>query len=99
MATLGYDDDALADLVRIALFLAGEDPPAAVRAMDLIEEAVALLTLHPLIGRPAPRHMRELVISLGATGYIALYGYSEAGDHVQVHGIRHQREAGFDEEG
>ena len=98
MATLGYDDDALADLARIALFLAGDDPAAAVRAMELILEAVAILTVHPLIGRPAPRNYRELVVSQGVTGYIALYRYSEAADHVQVHGVRHQREAGFDEE-
>jgi len=98
VATLGYDDDALADLVNIALFLAVDDPPAAVRTMDLIQDAISILTMHPLIGRPAPRRLRELVVSLGATGYIALHGYSEAADHVQVHGIRHQREAGFDEE-
>ena len=97
MATLGYDDDALADLVRVALFLAGDDEAAAVRALGLIQDAVAILTLHPLIGRPAPRHLRELVVSLGATGYIVLYAYSEAGDHVQVHGVRHQRDVGFDE--
>jgi plasmid stabilization system protein ParE len=97
VATLGYDEEALADLARIALFLANDDSAACVRTMDLIREAISILTLHPLIGRPAPRDYRELVVSQGATGYIALYGYSQAADHVQVHGIRHQREAGFDD--
>lgn len=39
--------------------------------------------------------MRELVISRGSTGYIALYLYHEIRDVVTVLAIRHQREVGL----
>lgn len=39
--------------------------------------------------------MRELVISRGSTGYIALYRYHEIRDVVTVLAIRHQREVGL----
>lgn len=38
--------------------------------------------------------MRELVISRGKTGYIALYRYDEIRDVARVLAIRHQRELG-----
>ena len=97
MATLAFDDDAIEDLSRLARFLAQADPSGALAVLELIRTAVSLLEEHPLIGRPTNGELRELVISLGATGYIALYGYSPLADHVQIHGIRHQREAGFDD--
>ena len=40
---------------------------------------------------------RELVVSRGRTGYIAIYEYQAGLDRVLVHAIRHQREAGFEE--
>ena len=39
--------------------------------------------------------MRELVISHGSTGYLALYRYHEIRDLVTVLAIRHQRELGL----
>ena len=97
MATLGYDENAQDDLARIALFLAQDQPAGAGQAIQLITGAVDLLRVHPMIGRPAPHGFRELVISHGATGYVALYDYSAENDHVQVNAIRHQRETGFDD--
>ncbi|HSS05719.1 MAG TPA: type II toxin-antitoxin system RelE/ParE family toxin, partial [Rhodanobacteraceae bacterium] len=38
---------------------------------------------------------RELVISRGHSGYIALYSYEQLEDTVLVLAIRHQREAGY----
>jgi plasmid stabilization system protein ParE len=64
----------------------------------LIRGAIATLESHPMIGRPAEGGLGELVISHGKTGYIALYHYRQPADHVQIRAIRHQREAGFDEE-
>ncbi len=97
MAWLAYDERALEDLVRLADFLASEDPTAAEATIDLIGHAVEVLGSHPLIGRRVAGELRELVISRGRTGYIALYEYDPRFDRVVVRAIRHQREAGFDD--
>jgi hypothetical protein len=39
--------------------------------------------------------LRELVISFGDSGYIALYRYEPATDTVYVLVFRHQKEAGY----
>jgi plasmid stabilization system protein ParE len=39
--------------------------------------------------------MRELLISQGKTGYVALYAYEAPHDAILVLAVRHQREAGF----
>jgi plasmid stabilization system protein ParE len=41
--------------------------------------------------------LRELVISSGKTGYVALYRLQRGLDEVQLLAVRHQREAGFGE--
>ncbi len=64
--------------------------------VDLIAEAVHILANHPFIGRPAENGLRELVISRGRSGYVALYSYEEPDDTVLVLAIRHQREAGYE---
>jgi len=58
-------------------------------------DEVHVLENHPLVGRPAEHEMRELVVSRGRTGYLALYSYDEAHDTVLVLAIRRQRAAGF----
>ncbi|MCF8173875.1 MAG: type II toxin-antitoxin system RelE/ParE family toxin [Burkholderiaceae bacterium] len=95
MAKLIYSGRALADLERLTDFLMAIDTSAAEETVGLIEEAVKLLTRHPLIGRPVESAMRELVISRGHTGYIALYCFEEEQDAVLVFAIRHQREVGY----
>lgn len=95
MAKLIYSERALADLERLTDFLVAGDPPAAAETVDLIEEAVALLRRHPLLGRPVEHEMRELVISRGRTGYVALYSLEEEYEIVLILAIRHQREAGY----
>ena len=95
MARLSYSAQALADLERLTDFLMDTDPVAAALTVDLIAEAVGLLTRHPMIGRPVEQGLRELVISRGRTGYVALYSVENDQDAVLVLAIRHQREAGY----
>ena len=71
------------------------DPVAAAETLELIEEAVNLLVRHPLVGGPVEYGLRELVISRGRTGYVALYSLEEDQDAVLILAIRHQREAGY----
>lgn len=95
MARLIYSARALDDLERVTDFLVDTDPAAAAVTVDLIAEAVAILAHHPLIGRPAEHGLRELVISRGRTGYIALYSFETAQDCVLILAARHQRETGY----
>lgn len=95
MAKLIYSARALADLERLTDFLIETAPAAAEETVGLIEEAVQLLSRHPLIGRPVEYDLRELVISRGRTGYVALYALEEDWGAVLVLAIRHQREAGY----
>lgn len=95
MARISYSSRALANLERISDFLSAEGLDAQREALDLIDEAISILDRHPLIGRQAEHDMRELVISQGRTGYVALYSYEIASDAVLVLALRHQREAGF----
>lgn len=94
MARISYSPLALADLERISDFLF-ESGLNELEVLDLIDEAVTLLARHPLVGRQAESGLRELVISQGRTGYVALYSYEAEYDAILVLAIRHQREAGF----
>jgi len=95
LARLIYSERALADLERLTDFLIETDPPAALETVALIEEAVNLLSRHPLIGRQVEHDLRELLISRGRTGYVALYSLEEKQDAILILAIRHQREAGY----
>ncbi len=95
MARVVYSARAFADLDRLADFLLDSDAVAAGETVDLIAEAVLILKRHPLIGRPVDGDIRELIISRGKTGYVALYSYEPAHDAVLILAIRHQREAGY----
>ena len=95
MARLIYAARAFADLERLTDFLLDTDPKAAAETVYLIEEAVSLLTNHPLVGRQVEHELRELVISRGNTGYVALYSFEAKEDVVLILAIRHQREAGY----
>jgi len=95
LARLIYAAQALGDFERLTDFLLTSDPKAATATVGLIEEAITLLKRHPLIGRPVEHGLRELVISRGRTGYLALYDFDEVQDVVAILAIRHQREAGY----
>ncbi|MBS1160519.1 MAG: addiction module toxin RelE [Proteobacteria bacterium] len=98
MARLSYSEQALADIEALTAFLAESDALAAMETFDLIDEAISLLCRHPFIGRPVEHALRELVISRGRTGYLALYSFEEAQDAILILCIRHQREAGYGRE-
>lgn len=95
MATVVYSARALIHLERAFEFLASENPDAAIAAARVIRSAVETLAAHPVIGRRVHGDIRELVISFGQTGYIALYRFVVPQDDVRVLAIRHQREIGF----
>ena len=95
MARVIYAARAVTDLDRLTEFLLQAEPAAALQAVDLITEAVRILENHPLIGRLAEQGLRELVVSRGKSGYVALYSYELKQDTVLVLSVRHQREAGY----
>ncbi len=95
MADVAYSPRALTDLDRLLDFIAATDPAAAGVACATILDAVDILARHPLIGRPVRGGLRELVISHGRAGYVALYRVSARADRVEILAIRHQREAGY----
>lgn len=95
MARIVYAANALANLQRAFEALDARAPDAATAAVAAITSAVDILAHHPLIGRMIRDDLRELVISFGKTGYIALYRYLPARDLVRVLAIRHQRELDY----
>lgn len=95
VATIVYSAGSLSHLDRAFEYLRNEKPEAAVAAGKGIRSAVESLGAHPLLGRRVQGDIRELVISYGATGYIALYRFLVPRDEVRILAIRHQREIGF----
>lgn len=95
MVKIVYSQNAVNDLLRLTDFLIEIDVKAASETVDLIEDAVGILDRHPLIGRSVDEHIRELVISRGSTGYVALYSFEEHKNAILILAIKHQREAGF----
>lgn len=83
------------DIERILdhLFAHEANDPGA-RIQDIIQ-AIDVLQHNPLIGRPAPGELRELIIGRRSGGYVALYRYVEATDTVFILAIRSGREAGY----
>jgi hypothetical protein len=50
---------------------------------------------HAEMGRKVHFGQRELVISRGRTGYLALYRFLPPTVRILVLGLRHQRESGY----
>lgn len=95
MAKVVYSAAALEDLERLTEFLVDEFPERAPETIGLITGAVTMLDAHPLIGRPLSDGLRELVISRGRSGYVAMYSLEGNGEVALVLRIRHQRESGY----
>ena len=91
-----FDEGAHADLERIYEFNVQRDPASALEHIEKILDAVQILGRHPEIGRDVggTPPLRELVISHGGSGYVAMYEYSALEGRVRVTAVRHQREAG-----
>ncbi len=82
------------DLQRLIEFLADNDVKAAERARLAIGEALKFLSLFPFSCRkasPDNPFLREMVITFGRDGYVALFEVEEA-NLVTVLAVRHQRE-------
>lgn len=95
MARIVYSENALANLERLFEFLTDNDPDAALSAAGVIQQTVGILSEHPLIGRRVHGEIRELVISYGKTGYVALYRFLPDRNLARVLAIRHQRELDY----
>jgi plasmid stabilization system protein ParE len=89
-----YTLAAKEDLKRLFTFLSEQDLQAAEHARKIIAESISLLKQFPFTCRkvlPDNTFLRELVISLGNTGYVALFEI-EDGQTVTIIAVRHQRE-------
>ena len=95
MASVVYSPRSLARLGKALDSLHRETPDAAVAGADAIRSAVENLAIHPLLGHRVHGDIRELVISYGQTGYIALYRFVVTKDEIRILALRHQREIGF----
>ncbi|HWX79992.1 MAG TPA: type II toxin-antitoxin system RelE/ParE family toxin [Steroidobacteraceae bacterium] len=95
MAQVVYSARALDHIDRAFQFLRDKDPAAARSAVAAIQSAVDNLAAHPLVGRRVEGDLRELIISYGHSGYVALYRFVVSQDEVRILAIRHQREVGF----
>ncbi|MDE2270870.1 MAG: type II toxin-antitoxin system RelE/ParE family toxin [Xanthomonadaceae bacterium] len=89
-----YTRAARDDLKRLYGFLLERDITAAERALVAIDKAVDVLRLFPFTCRkadPENPFLRELLVSFGESGYVALYEIGD--DHtVTILAVRHQRE-------
>jgi plasmid stabilization system protein ParE len=95
VAQVVYSAYAVENIERAMQFLLEKNPEVAIASAAAIRSAVENLATHPLIGRRVEGDLRELVISYGATGYIALYRFDIQRDQVRVLALRHQREIGY----
>lgn len=95
MARLVFAPQAAQDLKRLTEFLYNADPVAADETVAILIDGLSILKQHPLVGRTVEQGYRELVISRGRTGYVALYTYDTTRDVMLILAIRHQRESGF----
>ncbi len=84
------------DIERLTDFLIEQDAQTAATIARVLIDGLAILRQHPLIGREAEAGLRELVISRGRSGYLALYRYDVAADTALILAIRHQREGGYE---
>lgn len=95
MAQVVHSSYALENLERAIQVLREKNADAALAAAAAIRSAVENLSAHPLTGRRVEGDLRELVISYGATGYIALYRFVVPRNEVRILALRHQREIGY----
>uniref|UniRef100_UPI00403F2B92 type II toxin-antitoxin system RelE/ParE family toxin n=1 Tax=Massilia sp. W12 TaxID=3126507 RepID=UPI00403F2B92 len=92
-----YTRQARADLQRLFAFLLQSDATAAKRARAAIGKAMRVLEDFPFTCRKAAADtplLRELLISFGAGGYVALFEIDDA-QTVTILAWRHQREEDF----
>ncbi|MEO8332611.1 MAG: type II toxin-antitoxin system RelE/ParE family toxin [Gallionella sp.] len=89
-----YTKAAKEDLKRLFAFLVERDVRAAQRARKAIGASIELLRQFPFTCRkatPENTFLREMIISFGAAGYVALFEI-ENDEVITILAIRHQRE-------
>ena len=95
MVRIVFSPKALQDLERLTDFLIQTDKNAALTTIELIEEAIQILSQHPYIGRTFDLYIRELIISRAKSGYVAMYSFDERKNTILICSIRHQKESGI----
>jgi plasmid stabilization system protein ParE len=97
MADVFFTLQAHADLVRLEEFLWQSQDPLVSDLLAFLLDGLFVLTHQPAVGRPLSHGHRELIISRGRGGYLARYVFDTHRQRVIVLGIRHQREAGYND--
>ncbi len=85
------------DLERLYGFLLNHDLQAARRAREAIGKGIEFLQNFPYSCRkvmPDNPFLREIIISFGASGYVALFEIDDK-ETVTILAIRHQREEDY----
>ena len=85
------------DIKQLYAFLLVQDVQAANHALETINKAIELLQTFPFTCRKAKADtpfLRELIISFGANGYVALFEIEEE-NVVTILAVRHQREEDY----
>lgn len=95
MEKIIYSEGFFDDLERIVDFLNDANPLILEETISLIYEAISILNRHPNIGRPAEGGLKELLISQGRNGFVALYRFRQDLSQIRILALRHQREAGY----
>jgi len=95
VAKVIYAGRAVDHLEQAFEFARGEPPAASEGTARAISSAAALIGEHPLAGSRVHGDIRELVISFGATGFVALYRFLPLRQEVRILAVRHQRELGY----
>ncbi|AMJ59300.1 type II toxin-antitoxin system RelE/ParE family toxin [Bosea sp. PAMC 26642] len=97
MPQIAFTRAASLGVERCRRFLDPTNPRAARMATEAILRRIAILATHPGIGRPlsGEGELRELLISYGESGYVALYRYDLGTDTVFLLAFRHQREEDY----
>lgn len=92
-----YTRSAREDMHRLYAFLLERDLQAAARAREAIVKSIEFLQEFPFTCRkavPDNPFLREMVISFGAAGYVALFEI-ENNETITILAIRHQREEDY----
>ncbi len=95
--TVRFTPEAQEDLFRLYDFQLEHDLVAAEKALDAITQGMLFLQKFPFSCRKATAEspfLRELLISFGATGYVALFEI-ESEKSVTILAARHQREEDY----
>ena len=85
---------AVADLVRLRMFLAGKNELAAQKAVAVLDEAMKSLLELPDRGRPTGQSgARDLIVPFGRSAYLVRYIHRAENDEIVVLRLWHGRES------